>query len=172
MDDFYARTRAELDRPPRRADGTAVSHTRASAGRRTDLADRPDRVALWAFLMAIAVTFAAAASAQGAGSGGVATEPAGGEETMGRQVATWYGPGLFGNKLACGGTLKRRTVGVAHKRLPCGTEVSFSYRGNSLTTAVIDRGPYANGAKWDLTQAAAERLGFKATDEIRVAVSR
>ena len=34
---------------------------------------------------------------------------------------------------------------------------------------MIDRGPFANGAKWDLTQAAAERLGFETTDEVRVA---
>jgi rare lipoprotein A (peptidoglycan hydrolase) len=169
MDDFNARTRADFDRVRRRADGTGVDQPRT--GQRTDLIGRPDRVALWAFLMAIAVTVAAAASAQGAGSGGVATAPEVGEDVMGRQVATWYGPGFFGSELACGGTLRRKTVGVAHRRLPCGTEVTFAYRGNYLTTEVIDRGPFANGAKWDLTQAAAERLGLEATDEIRVAVS-
>jgi rare lipoprotein A (peptidoglycan hydrolase) len=160
MDDFEARMRAELGREPR-----------PGPSRGNDFFQRPDRVALWAFVMAIAITVAAAASAQGASSGGVSTEPDTSEEAMVRQVATWYGPGLFGNKLACGGTLRRRTVGVAHRRLPCGTEVTFSYRGNSLTTEVIDRGPYANGARWDLTQGAADQLGFKATDEILVAVS-
>jgi rare lipoprotein A (peptidoglycan hydrolase) len=160
MDDFDARMRAELGREPRRV-----------SSRRNDLFERPDRVALWAFVMAIAITVAAAASAQGASSGGVSTEPAADEDGMVSQVATWYGPGLFGNKLACGGTLRRRTVGVAHRRLPCGTEVTFSYKGRTLTTDVIDRGPFANGAKWDLTQAAARQLGFEHTDEILVDVA-
>jgi rare lipoprotein A (peptidoglycan hydrolase) len=171
MDDFDARTRADFQRARRRADGTGVSPSRAATDDRRDLIRRPDRVAMWAFLMAIAITVAAAASAQGASSGGVSTEPEVSADEMVRQVATWYGPGFYGNKLACGGTLRRRTVGVAHRRLPCGTEVTFAYKGNYLTTEVIDRGPFANGAKWDLTQAAAERLGLEATDEIRVAVS-
>ena len=32
-----------------------------------------------------------------------------------RALASWYGPGLFGNKLGCGGTLGYGTVGVANK---------------------------------------------------------
>jgi len=84
-------------------------------------------------------------------------------------IATWYGPGFFGNQTACGQTLTRRTVGVAHKTLPCGARVVVRYKGAYLRTRVIDRGPYANNATWDLTQAAAKRLGFEYTDEIRVA---
>ena len=84
-------------------------------------------------------------------------------------IATWYGPGFFGNQTACGQTLTRRTVGVAHKTLPCGARVVVRYKGAFLRTRVIDRGPYANNATWDLTQAAAERLDFEYTDEIRVA---
>jgi len=34
---------------------------------------------------------------------------------------------------------------------------------------VIDRGPYANGARWDLTAAAAKQLAFTLTDKIRTA---
>lgn len=89
--------------------------------------------------------------------------------TMPAQLATWYGPGFFGQETACGQTLRRTTVGVAHKRLPCGSKVVVRYRGRYLRTKVIDRGPFANGAKWDLTQSAARALRFKATDEIRVA---
>ncbi len=84
-------------------------------------------------------------------------------------IATWYGPGFFGNQTACGQTLKRTTVGVAHKTLPCGARVVIRYQGAYLRTRVIDRGPYANNATWDLTQAAAERVGFEYTDKIRVA---
>jgi hypothetical protein len=89
--------------------------------------------------------------------------------SMPAQLATWYGPGFMGKATACGQTLTQRTVGVAHRRLPCGSKVVIRYGGSYLRTKVIDRGPFANGAKWDLTQRAARLLGFEATDEIRVA---
>ncbi|MGH2954642.1 MAG: RlpA-like double-psi beta-barrel domain-containing protein [Solirubrobacterales bacterium] len=89
--------------------------------------------------------------------------------SMPRQTATWYGPGFRGNRTACGQRLKRSTVGVAHRSLPCGSRVVVRYKGSFLRTRVIDRGPYANGAKWDLTERAAEAVGLEATDKIRVA---
>ncbi len=89
--------------------------------------------------------------------------------TMPRQRATWYGPGFFGNETACGKTLTRRTQGVAHRTLPCGSKVVVRYRGRFVRTKVIDRGPYSNGAKWDLTQATAEALNFEYTADVRVA---
>ncbi len=88
---------------------------------------------------------------------------------MPKQRATWYGPGFFGNETACGKTLSRATTGVAHRSLPCGTKVVIRYHGRYVRTTVIDRGPYANGAKWDLTEATAEALRLGATDDIRVA---
>jgi peptidoglycan hydrolase-like protein with peptidoglycan-binding domain len=89
--------------------------------------------------------------------------------SMPSQRATWYGPGFFGNRTACGQTLTRATLGVAHRTLPCGTKVVISYGGRFVRTTVIDRGPYANGAKWDLTQATAQALRFAYTDDVRVA---
>jgi rare lipoprotein A len=89
--------------------------------------------------------------------------------TMPKRKATWYGPGFFGNETACGKKLRRKTLGVAHKRLPCGTKVVVRYKGNYVRTKVIDRGPYAHGAKWDLTQKTARTLGFEVTDKVRVA---
>jgi peptidoglycan hydrolase-like protein with peptidoglycan-binding domain len=89
--------------------------------------------------------------------------------TMPKRKATWYGPGFFGNETACGKTLRRGTLGVAHKRLPCGTKVVVRYKGNYVRTKVIDRGPYTRGAKWDLTQKTARTLGFEVTDKVRVA---
>ena len=74
--------------------------------------------------------------------------------------ATWYGPGFYGNRTACGQRLGYNTLGVAHRRLPCGTEVSLLYGGRTVTVKVIDRGPYSH-ANWDLTSETAERLGFK-----------
>jgi rare lipoprotein A len=84
------------------------------------------------------------------------------------QVASWYGPGFFGRRTACGIDLSRDTVGVAHKRLPCGTRVEIYHRGRTLEVPVIDRGPYVAGRQWDLTQAAAEALGVTATARVGV----
>ncbi len=81
-------------------------------------------------------------------------------------MATWYGPGLYGNTTACGQVLTKELVGVAHKSLPCGTMVEVSYAGHSIVVPVVDRGPYAKGMTWDLTSAAAEQLGFTETARI------
>jgi hypothetical protein len=80
-------------------------------------------------------------------------------------VASWYGPGLYGNGTACGQTLGYDTVGVAHRTLPCGTKVGILYRGRSITVPVIDRGPYGS-AEWDLTRGAAARLKFSGHDTV------
>jgi rare lipoprotein A len=78
---------------------------------------------------------------------------------MKNQYASWYGPGFYGNRTACGKKLKKKTVGVAHKKLPCGTRVAFAYNGQWVRAKVIDRGPYVKGRKWDLTYATAMQLG-------------
>jgi rare lipoprotein A len=75
--------------------------------------------------------------------------------------ASWYGPGLYGNHLGCGGRLGTGTVGVAHKTLPCGTKVTLRHGRRSLRVRVIDRGPYVGGREYDLTAATARRLGFR-----------
>jgi len=80
--------------------------------------------------------------------------------------ASWYGPGLYGNTLGCGGTLAPSTLGVAHKTLPCGTRVTFRYRGRSVRVPVVDRGPYVGGREWDLTSATRQRLGFGSTGTV------
>jgi len=80
--------------------------------------------------------------------------------------ATYYGPGFFGHKTACGQTLRRSTLGVANRSLPCGTRVSFLFHGRSIVVRVIDRGPYGSGAYWDLTQATARALGMTGTSRV------
>lgn len=84
-----------------------------------------------------------------------------------RALATWYGPGFYGNSTACGKRLTTETLGVAHRSLPCGTMVAVLYQGRTITVPVIDRGPYSR-ADWDLTQETAERLRFSGTDTIGV----
>ncbi|MFL5874006.1 MAG: septal ring lytic transglycosylase RlpA family protein [Solirubrobacterales bacterium] len=74
--------------------------------------------------------------------------------------ASYYGPGIFGNGVACGGTLLPGTMGVANKTLPCGTKVKLRYHGRSVTVPVIDRGPYVAGRDYDLTWAVKLKLGF------------
>jgi hypothetical protein len=75
---------------------------------------------------------------------------------------SWYGPGFYGNGGACGmlgpDGLQKDTVGVAHRTLPCGTKVTFRYNGVTVTTQVIDRGPYVSGRTWDMTHGLCELL--------------
>jgi len=80
--------------------------------------------------------------------------------------ASYYGPGLYGNGVACGGTLTPSTMGVANKTLPCGTRVKLRYHGRSVTVPVIDRGPYVPGRDYDLTEAVRARLGFPGVDTV------
>jgi hypothetical protein len=78
-------------------------------------------------------------------------------------VASYYGPGFYGKQTACGQIMTRSLIGVANRRLPCGTLVGVSYDGHSLTVPVVDRGPYGGAATWDLTVGAAEALGVSGT---------
>ena len=80
--------------------------------------------------------------------------------------ASWYGPGFYGNRTACGETLEPGTLGVAHKTLPCGTKVALYYHGHAVTVPVIDRGPYASGREYDLTAETKHRLHFGSTGTV------
>jgi rare lipoprotein A len=80
-----------------------------------------------------------------------------------RSIATLYGPGFWGQRTACGKILRRNTIGVANRTLPCGTQVQLYYRGRVITVPVIDRGPYAHGANWDLTMATGRAIGALTT---------
>ena len=73
---------------------------------------------------------------------------------------SWYGPGFFGNRTACGKTLTTALLGVANKTLPCGTMVSFRNPSNGriVTVPVVDRGPYVAGREWDLTAATCKAI--------------
>jgi rare lipoprotein A len=81
-------------------------------------------------------------------------------------IATLYGPGFWGRRTACGVRLRRSTIGLANRTLPCGTPVAVYYQGRTMVVPVIDRGPYAYGADWDLTMATARALGLSTTATI------
>ena len=127
----------------------------------------------WALVLAALMIAALGPAAAQAGTGGAssytAPKPSAASTSAGQYTfsawksagASWYGPGLYGNGVACGGTLRPSTVGVAHKTLPCGTMVKFKHRGHVVMAKVIDRGPYIAGRTWDLTEAAAEALDFE-----------
>ena len=80
---------------------------------------------------------------------------------------SWYGPGLIGNGTACGQTLTRSLVGVAHRTLPCGTKITFRYAGKTLTVPVVDRGPFVGGRIFDLTYGACKKLDHCHTGPIQ-----
>ena len=97
-------------------------------------------------------------------------ELAAGDSDRGRRVtvyraasASWYGPGLYGNRMACGGTLTPGTIGVANKTLPCGTKVHLRLGSRTVTAPVVDRGPFAGNREYDLTAATKQKLGFGST---------
>jgi rare lipoprotein A (peptidoglycan hydrolase) len=86
-----------------------------------------------------------------------------------RTAVSWYGPGLYGNKLSCGGRLTPGTLGVAHKTLPCGAHVTLRKGDRVLRVRVVDRGPYVGGREFDLTAATRERLHFRGVGSLLVA---
>ena len=109
------------------------------------------------------------ASTGGASAGGTsAARPAPSlpRARRGASIATWFGPGFYGQRTACGQVLTPAVIGVANRTLRCGTLVNFSYRGRRLIVPVIDRGPYANGADFDLTMATGRALGIGGTARI------
>jgi rare lipoprotein A len=76
-------------------------------------------------------------------------------------LASWYGPGFYGQRTGCGGTLGYSQLGVAHKTLPCGTKVTLRHNGRRIRVPVIDRGPYVGAREYDLTAATARKLRFR-----------
>jgi rare lipoprotein A (peptidoglycan hydrolase) len=55
---------------------------------------------------------------------------------------------------------------VAHKTLPFGTRIQFSYRGRSCIAVVMDRGPYVGGREFDLGPGTAAALRFDGVDQV------
>jgi rare lipoprotein A (peptidoglycan hydrolase) len=124
-------------------------------------------------LVCAAMSGPSALASTGTASGGASaptstpTQPTPTDPSIGKaQVATWFGPGFYGKKTACGQTMSPVIVGVANRTLPCGTLVLVNYKGHQLTVPVIDRGPYTHGVTWDLTAGAASALTI--TETVRV----
>jgi len=79
---------------------------------------------------------------------------------------SWYGPGFYGNTMAGGGTLRPTSMVVAHRSLPFGTKIEFSYKGKTCVAVVRDRGPYIAGRLFDLGPGTAKALGFSGVGSV------
>jgi hypothetical protein len=79
---------------------------------------------------------------------------------------SWYGPGFYGRRTACGHAYTQTIMGVAHRSLPCGTRVTFKHGSRVVTVPVIDRGPYVAGRIFDLSAAACQALNHCYTGPI------
>jgi len=87
-------------------------------------------------------------------------------------LASWYGPGFYGNRTACGQTYTPGILGVAHLTLPCGTPLTLTYGSRSITVTVIDRGPYIAGRAIDLSNATKLALGCTDLCTLRMQIGR
>lgn len=92
-----------------------------------------------------------------------------------KAIASWYGPGFYGNTMAGGGVLTPDSMVVAHCTLPFDTKVVVKYRGRVCTAVVKDRGPWERqDGKWvphstrafDLGPGVATALGFTGVGSI------
>jgi rare lipoprotein A len=142
-------------------------------------ANRMGRVTVRAVLVRSFTTATQASAGRPASSTGAAAPAPSGPATPAVTVtvyqpglATFYGPGFFGRLTACGQTLRPATLGVASRTLKCGTRVTVLFGGKSIVVPVIDRGPYANHASWDLTEATAKALGMTGTATVGALFAR
>lgn len=87
-------------------------------------------------------------------------------------LASWYGPGFYGNRTACGQVYTPEIPGVAHLTLRCGTLLTLTYGGRTVTVQVIDRGPFVAGRSIDLSNATMLALGCTDLCTLRMQVLR
>ena len=92
------------------------------------------------------------------------------ETVVGR--ATWYGPGLYGNKTASGEILQKNTLTAAHGQLPMGTKVKVTREDTNESVIVVinDRKPFKEGTVIDLAHGAADQLDIDEDGEAVVSL--
>lgn len=88
-------------------------------------------------------------------------------------IASWYGPTFYGKKTANGETFDAQDLTAAHRTLPMPVNVRVTNLGNgkSLILRVNDRGPFARNRIIDVSERAAELLGYKNAGTARVRVT-
>jgi rare lipoprotein A len=87
-------------------------------------------------------------------------------------IASWYGQQFHNHYTADGEIFDMRVPSAAHKTLPLPSlvEVTNLANGRTIVVRVNDRGPFVGGRLIDLSQAAAEELGFVASGVTKVRV--
>lgn len=85
-------------------------------------------------------------------------------------VASWYGPGSYGQRLPGGVILTPKSMVLAHRTLPFGTRVAIKYHGRTCIGVVMDRGPFIHGRDFDLGPGVAKALHFDGVGKIQYKV--
>lgn len=82
--------------------------------------------------------------------------------TVEQVVASWYGEGFHGKKMANGQVFDMYGPTIAHKEIPLGTTVELTnvQTGERVMATVADRGPYINGRDVDLSYGLAKQLSL------------
>jgi len=91
-----------------------------------------------------------------------------------RGVASWYGEPFHGRLTANGEIYDKNSWVMATRHLPLGAYAKVRYNGRECVVRVIDRGPYIQGRRYDVSEAVARFLGFleQGLAEVEVAVLR
>ena len=99
--------------------------------------------------------------------------PAHGHQRMVSGIASWYGPGFYGNLTANGEVYTGDSLTAATTKLPLNVcaRVTRTDDGSSIVVWLNDRGPYVEGRVLDLSRAAAVHLGIIDTGLAPVLVS-
>ena len=98
--------------------------------------------------------------------------PVGAEQSLERKskggqievgTGSWYGPGFHGKQTANGEIFDQTKLTAAHPTLPLPSTIAITNLANnrSLILRVNDRGPYIEGRIVDVSQRAAQILGFE-----------
>ncbi|MCJ2100180.1 septal ring lytic transglycosylase RlpA family protein [Methylobacterium sp. E-046] len=87
-------------------------------------------------------------------------------------LASWYGSAFHGRMTANGEVFDRHSIAAAHPTLPLPSyaRVTNLDNGYSMVVRVNDRGPYHAGRVMDVSEEAAEALGFHRQGTARVRV--
>lgn len=88
-------------------------------------------------------------------------------------TASWYGPGFAGRPTASGETYDPQNLTAAHRSLPLGSLVRVQNLDNDrhMVVRINDRGPFVQGRVIDVSQAAAEVLGFRSDGLTKVRIT-
>lgn len=89
-------------------------------------------------------------------------------------MASWYGPQFHAKQTANGEVFDATTVSAAHPTLPMPSfvEITNLANGRVLTVRINDRGPFSSSRIIDVSQRAAQLLGFHGAGTTKVRVRR